>query len=647
MCGIAGILSLNEKPVLLEEVRSMCAALSHRGPDDEGFYLNVDVGLGMRRLTVIDLETGRQPICNEDESVWVVFNGEIYNFRALRRDLEKQGHHFRTATDTETIVHLYEEYGPDCVGKLRGMFTFALWDDRRKQLMLARDRLGIKPLYYTEVQGRLAFGSELKALLQLPELDRTLNWASVSHLFAFLVTPRSESIIQGVHKLEPGHFLLASAVHGIRVKPYWDLRFNPDYGQTEAYFVERLRELLEESVQLHRISDVPLGAFLSGGIDSSSVVATLARMTSGPVRTFSIGFEEENYSELAYARRVAEMFGTDHHELILKADVLDTIEEMAWYMDEPFGDSSAIPTYMVSKLASEHVTVVLSGDGGDELFGGYDKYVVEEKERRYRFLPGPARKALGVVGRMMPEGMKGRRFVRHFSLKGPARYLDASTLFNRDDQASLFRDEVLDHLSRCDPWAEESRILSGAKGHWLSALQYWDMKNYLPLDILTKVDRMSMAHSIETRVPLLDHKLVEFAATIPPEWKLRGGVTKYIFKRAMKGILPDAIINRPKRGFAVPLGHWFRGHLGSFVRELLLSETSRRRGVFNMENIEGLIRRHEEGRPLDPHLWTLISFELWCRTFLDDRTRRVAETGGSLSGGREFLRVGPASRSHP
>lgn len=638
MCGIAGILSLDGRPVSVQDLRSMCAAMFHRGPDNDGFYVRPEVGLGMRRLSIIDIDAGHQPIRNEDGSVWVVFNGEIYNFKELRRELEQRGHWFYTASDTETIVHLYEEYGSRCVEKMRGMFAFAVWDARRKQLLLARDRVGIKPLYYGQVGGRLIFASELKAILQLPEVECRLNWRAVNHLFTFLVTPRSESIVEGVRKLEPGQTLTALLSGGICLERYWDVNFEPDYSRTEEDFIEQLREVLEDSVRLHLASDVPLGAFLSGGVDSSSVVAMMSRLTSGPVKTFSIGFTEGDYNELAYARLVAGKFGTEHRELVLDPDVLGIVEDLAWYLDEPFGDPSAIPTYMVSKLASEHVTVVLSGDGGDELFAGYDKYLVEKAERRYRLLPAPARELLGVIGTMLPEGMKGRNFMRHLSLEGTERYLDASTLFRREEKRKLFQPEVLGLLANDDPWSEAAGYLAKANGGWLSALQYLDLHCYLPLDILTKVDRMSMAHSIEARVPLLDHRLVEFAATVPPELKLRGGRGKYIFKQAMRGVLPDEILERPKRGFAVPLGRWFRGQLGGFVRELLLSEKSRRRGIFNTGYIEQLIERHNRGRDLDFHVWTLISFELWCRTFLDGRPQRSA---GGTSAAHSRLLVAP------
>lgn len=624
MCGIVGILGFEGRPVGLAELRRMCSAIAHRGPDDEGFYLAPGAGLGMRRLSIIDLETGRQPVRNEDGTVWAVFNGEIYNFKDLRRDLQARGHSFYTSTDTEVIVHLYEERGPRCVEALRGMFAFAVWDEREQTLLLARDRVGIKPLYYCEAGGRLAFASELKALLELPEVERTLDWTALGHAFAFLTTPLADSIFRGVHKLEPGTVLTASR-RGVRVSRYWDLEWAPDYGRSEAQLMEGLRERLEESVRLHLVSDVPLGAFLSGGIDSSSVVATMARLSPRPVKTFSIGFAESDYNELDYARVVARAFGTEHHELVLEPDVLSVIEDLVWHLDEPFGDPSAIPTYMVSKLAAEHVTVVLSGDGGDELFAGYDRYRVEEGERRRERLPAALRRALGVLARHAPERMKGRNFLRHLALDGLERYLDAATFFHREEQRELFSPDAFALMSANDPWREVAASAARHNGHWLSSLQHLDIKQYLPLDILTKVDRMTMAHSIEARVPLLDHELIEYAATIPPDLNLRQGQGKYIFKRALRGLLPAPILERRKQGFAVPLGRWFRGRLAEFVRDLLLADRARQRGVINPACVEKLLARNERGRDLDFHLWTLISFELWARRFLDQPVRLSPE----------------------
>jgi len=622
MCGIAGIVSLDGRPVDPREVRSMCRVMAHRGPDDEGLHAGRGAVLGMRRLSIIDVETGHQPLGNEDGSAWGVCNGEIYNYRELRGDLARRGHALATGSDSEVIVHLYEDLGRGCVEMLRGMFALAVWDERRAELLLARDRLGIKPLYYTVASGRLVFASELKAILQVEGIERRLSWGAVSHLFTSLCTPAAQSIVEGVRKLEPGHLLVASAERGIRIERYWDVSFDPDGGRDETELVERLRGMLDESVRLHMVSDVPVGAFLSGGIDSSSVVAIMARQASGPVKTFSIGFDEQDYDELRYARQVAERCDTEHHELVVRPDAVDLVEDLAWFLDEPFGDSSALPTFMVSRLASQFVKVALSGDGGDELFAGYDRYRVEARERRRELIPRPIRGALGALAGAMPETMRGRNLMRHLALEGPARYLDAMTLFRAEEKRRLFRPAAFEMMALEDPWRAEAEWMARPNGDWLSTLQYLDLKSYLPLDILTKVDRMSMAHGLETRVPLLDHRLVEFAATIPASLRLRDGVGKHILKRAMRGVLPDPIIDRPKQGFAVPLGRWFRGRLDGFVRDLLLSQESRGRGIFSAPYIEGLIERHGAGRPNDLKLWTLISFELWCRTFLDTRTPR-------------------------
>jgi asparagine synthase (glutamine-hydrolysing) len=617
MCGIAGLIRWNGQPVVEDDIRAMCRLMVHRGPDHEGIYVNDGVALGMRRLSIIDLEGGQQPVFNEDRTICVVFNGEIYNYQELARQLVRGGHTFRSHSDTETIVHLYEEYGARCVDHLRGMFAFAVWDARHKRLLLARDRLGIKPLYYAETEGTLAFASELKPILALPEVDRAVNWRALGHLFAFLATPASQSIINGVRKLEPGQLAIAERGSSLRIERYWDVEFEPDDASSEGELVEQLREVLADAVAAHEISDVPVGAFLSGGIDSSAVVSMMAARQPGrQIKTFSIGFAEDGYDELVHARKVAQAFGTDHHELVLRPDVVSIVEELAWYLDEPFGDTSAIPTYMVSKLASEHVKVVLTGDGGDELFAGYDKYVVERHEREYDRVPAALRGFAGVIGDVMPEGMKGRRFLRHLALDGAKRYLDASTLFRSDEMEHLFQTSAYEEVSCFDPWSERLMYLENAYD-WVSAAQYCDLHTYLPLDILTKVDRMTMAHSIEARPPLLDHRVVEFAARIPSHLRLRDDTTKYLLKQAMRGILPGEIIDRRKQGFAVPLARWFRGELLGFARDILLSDTCRQRGFFDVAYIERLLRLNQRGRDLDLHLWTILSFEMWCRRFLD------------------------------
>jgi asparagine synthase (glutamine-hydrolysing) len=627
MCGIAGIVRWDRRPILEHEIRGMCRAMVHRGPDDEGVYLGEGVAMGMRRLSIIDLDNGHQPISNEDGSVWVVFNGEIYNYRQLRRQLESKGHTLRTSSDTETIVHLYEDLGARCVEQLRGMFAFAVWDVRRRQILLARDRLGIKPLYYTERDGELLFASELKPLLQNDDTDRSLNWKAVGHLFTFLATPADQSIVSGISKLEPARVAVAGPNRPLRTERYWDVTFEPDESVGEATLVERLRAQLHDAVTVHQVSDVNVGAFLSGGIDSSAVVAMMAKPAAGRLKTFSIGFAEAGFDELAHARSVAATFGTDHYDLVLRPDVVQTVEDLTWYLDEPFGDTSAIATYMVSKLAAEHVKVVLSGDGGDELFAGYDKYVVEGQERRHDRLPRTLRKCVGAIGALMPHGMYGRRFLRHLALDGPRRYLDASSLFHDDELPCLFQGAALEQVARHDPLTNALSAFDQGNDDWLSAIQYRDLNHYLPLDILTKVDRMTMAHSLEARPPLLDHRLVEFAATIPAKFRLRNGTTKYLFKQAMRGIVPDEIIDRPKHGFAVPIAQWFRNDLAGFARDLLLSDTCRQRGIFNLRYVERLLQSNQRGRNLDLQLWTILSFELWCRRFLDSRPR-LAEAPG-------------------
>ena len=616
MCGIAGILRWDADPPTAADVHAMCDVMIHRGPDDEGLYVGDGVALGMRRLSIIDLATGHQPVRNEDGTIWTVFNGEIYNFKELRRDLQAAGHQFYTTSDTETIVHLYEEYGADAVNHLRGMFALAVWDVRRRQLFIARDRLGIKPLFYAEFAGGLAFASELKCLLQLPEIRRELSWEAVSHLFTFEATPATQSILRDVKKLDAAHRIQVKGQGRIAVDRYWDPRAQEISRESEAILVEQLKALLDESIALHMRSDVPVGAFLSGGVDSSAVVSLMSRQTPSRLKTFSIGFREDEFDELQYARQVAAACDTEHHEFVLAPQALDVIDDITWHLDEPFGDSSAIPTYMVSRMAAEHVKVVLTGDGGDELFGGYDKYLVEQRERRFDRVPGGLRRLLGMVGRTMPDGMKGRRFLNHLAFDGARRYLDSATLFPAPDQARLFQGDALAGIRETDPLGPALEALSADHPSWLAALQDYDLRGYLPLDILVKVDRMTMAHSIEARPVLLDHKLVEFSAMLPAEMKIRGGITKYLFKESLRGVVDDAVIDRRKQGFGVPLASWFRGPWTGFVRDLLLSQRSRERGIFDPAYIEHLIRLNDR-RNMDRQLWTLVSFEQWCRMFLD------------------------------
>lgn len=623
MCGIAGIFRWDGQPASAGEVHAMCEAMVHRGPDDEGLFVGEGVALGMRRLSIIDVAGGHQPIANEDGSAVVVFNGEIYNYRELRADLVRRGHHFATTTDTEVIVHLYEEYGSAVTDHLRGMFAFALWDARKRELLLARDRLGIKPLFLAETKYGVVFGSELKVVLQAPGIERTLNWPALGHLFAFQATPATESVLQGVQKLDAGHRAIVRAGQRITVERYWDIDPACQRNDAEDDLLDELRERLDESVRLHMRSDVPVGAFLSGGVDSSAVVSAIVRL-GYPLKTFSIAFDEPEFDEGPYARAVAKAFGTEHHELRVTPEALDVIEDLVWHLDEPFGDSSAIPTYLVSRLAAGHVKVVLTGDGGDELFGGYDKYLVEQRERRFDRLPGGFRRLLGAAGAQLPVGTPGRRYLMHMALDGADRYIDASTLFPRREQCSLLNRDVVARMEPADFRADARAALTRSAADPLTALQYADLRGYLPLDILVKVDRMTMAHSLEARPPLLDHPLAEFAMSLPSHQKVRGTTTKYLLKRALRDALPPGIADRPKQGFAVPLSYWFRGPWTGFAHDLLRSKTCRERGVFNPAYVERLFALHRLGRNMDRELWMLASFEQWCRLFLDGTAAQPA-----------------------
>jgi len=605
-------------------IEQMCDVIEHRGPDDEGYFVRDDVALGMRRLSIIDLATGRQPMSNEDGTIWIIFNGEIYNHRELRHALIKRGHVFSTRSDTETIVHLYEEEGERCVERLRGMFAFAIWDQRDHKLFMARDRVGKKPLHYAFVRGTLIFGSEIKSLLQHPAMERKVNPNAISDFLSFGYVPDPATAFQNILRLPPGFALTLKNGH-LRVYPYWDFNYsgesvhNPTRG--EGDYVAQLRELIAESVRLRLESDVPLGAFLSGGIDSTTVVATMAREMGRPVKTFSIGFSESDYDELAYARTAARHFHTDHHEFVVTPDVCKLVEEIVWHHDEPFADVSSIPTYVVSKMAREHVTVVLSGDGGDELFGGYDRYLVDDRRRGFDCLPSVIRKGLLRLSRCLPQSAYGKNFLRNASLAAPARYVDSLCYFSEDAKHALLSDKTRSGLGNYNS-AEAFANLFGvpASPDPLDHLLYLDSKTYLPGDILTKVDRMTMAHSIEARAPLLDHKLIEFVQSIPAGLKLRGRETKSILKKAVAGLIPEEIINRPKQGFGVPIRKWFNGELRELLHDTLTDKQTRERGLLNQRAVLAVLDEHRRGRrDYAVHLWGLLTLELWHRGFIDRR----------------------------
>ena len=624
MCGIAGFADASPFTTHRQDAdfalaHRMCEVIRHRGPDDEGLHVESGVGLGMRRLSIIDLSTGHQPIHNEDETVWLVFNGEIYNYRELRTELEGHGHRFYTSSDTETIVHAYEQWGEDCFEKLRGMFGIALWDRPKRTLLLARDRAGIKPLHYTQHRDRLYFGSELKSLLAAGAVDGALDFEALDHYFSFLYTPRDRSIFKDVCKLPPGHVLRWRDGRAV-VRPFWEISARETFAGSDADAAAELGRVLADAVRSHMVSDVPLGAFLSGGVDSSAVVGLMAQASDRPVKTFSIGFDVAEFDELEHARAVAAHFNTEHHEFVVRPDGLSILEDLIEHFDEPFADSSAIPTWYVSEIARQHVTVVLSGDGGDELFGGYDRYFPHPRVEQFDRLPVPGRQALaGAVWPWLPHGVPGKNFLRHVSRDENGRYLDSISLFHEDEKQALYSADVraaLGHTSAQASLARHFDRFTGLSAH--SRMMRFDFETYLPEDVLTKVDRMSMAHSIESRVPLLDNEVIDFSASLPASMKIREGRRKHILKEAITGLVPAHILNRKKQGFGVPLGVWFRGGLTHVFADILGSPRARQRGYFQPAFIDRLVQEHLNGRRDHTlRLWQLLVFELWHRQYVD------------------------------
>ncbi|HEX4346655.1 MAG TPA: asparagine synthase (glutamine-hydrolyzing) [Vicinamibacterales bacterium] len=625
MCGIAGFVEGGDRTHGFDAasaralVHEMCDVIRHRGPNDEGLWASDGVALGMRRLSIIDLATGHQPIHNEDKTVWIVFNGEIYNFQSLRRDLERAGHRFYTGTDTEVIVHAYEEWGAEAIGRLRGMFGLAIWDAKERSLLLARDRIGIKPLYWAIAQGRLYFASELKSILRTGDVPRDLDLDALNHYLSFLYTPPDQSIFTAVHKLPPGH-TLRWCDGRVSVERYWRQPAEETFAGDEREAVAALRDVLSDAVRSHLVSDVPLGAFLSGGIDSSVVVGLMAEASSQPVKTFSIGFDDPAFDELEPARKVARHFGTDHHELVVTPDGVSILDRVIQHFDEPFADSSALPTWYVSEMASQHVTVVLSGDGGDELFGGYDRYLPHARVAAFdRYSPGGLRRVAAMAADHLPHGTRGKNFLRHVARDDRGRYIDAIRFFAADEKPQLLELDVLARLSRSDPEAQAfARFAPYADLSWPSQMMRFDAETYLPEDVLTKVDRMSMAHSIESRVPLLDNNVVAFATSLPSHFKISNGRRKHVLKEVAKTLLPAEILNRPKQGFAVPLGSWFRGDLQSLFADTLLSPSALQRGYFRPTFVERIVREHLSGaRDHTLRLWQLVVFEQWHRAYVE------------------------------
>jgi asparagine synthase (glutamine-hydrolysing) len=623
MCGITGRFNFDPLRLIDRDVlAAMTDVVAHRGPDAAGYHVAPGIGLGHRRLSIIDLSTGDQPLTNEDGTIWTVFNGEIYNFAEVRAELVAHGHRFRTESDTEVIVHGYEEWGELCVEKFRGMFAFAVWDAVARRLVLARDRLGVKPLYYAELPGAgVVFGSELKALLEDPDVPRDWRADAIDAYLTLLYVPAPATIYRGISKLPPAHVLVAEK-GTVRTFRYWDLEFTGDgKARREEDYLEELDALLRESVALRQISDVPLGAFLSGGIDSSTVVAYMVETSARPPVTVSVGFDEAAYDELAHARTVAEHLGCEFHPRTVTSDVASLLPKLAWHFDEPFADSSAVPTYYVSKAARELVTVALSGDGGDELWAGYARHRVEQAEQRARRLLGPARRLAGWIGHALPLSIKGARALRHLAHHSDHAYAlkHAYGMFEPDAKLRLYSGDFLAAVAGNDPFApfRDTYQRCGSRDAVDRAL-YVDVHTYMVDDILTKVDRMSMAVSLEAREPLLDHRLLEFAASVPSSLKLKDGRTKYLLRRLLDRRVPRAILDRGKRGFEAPIGEWLRGPLAPMADALVNDGRLRARGVLNDREVARLWSEHRSGRADHRHrLWQIVMLELWFRQFVD------------------------------
>lgn len=615
MCGIAGIVYFEkDKKVTHFELKAMTGTIIHRGPDDEGFYIYNNVGLGFRRLSIIDLNTGNQPMCNENETIWVVMNGEIYNFMNLRNDLESQGHKFKSNSDTEVLVHLYEEHGIDFITKLRGMFAIALYDKVKNKLILARDRVGIKPLFYALNGDKLIFGSELKEILNGLGKKPDINPQGVLDYFTYGYTLREKTFFKGINKLLPSRYLeLDVNTFKSDITKYWEIDSSPDYIITESEWIEIISAKLSETVKSHMISDVPLGAFLSGGVDSSAVVAYMAQFSSQPVQTFSIGFKEAKYNELDYARQVSKIYKTNHHEMILKPASVDIIDDLINMYDEPFADSSAIPTYFVSKFARECVTVALSGDGGDELFAGYLSYAKAKQISCIQHsLPNIIRPISGIISKTLPDHMFGKGLSYYLS-KTPSLLGAYFTLFKDYEINSLFNKEFFKELKPSFSVVSKIELLKSYGAQDLvTRNELLDISTYLVDDILTKVDRVSMANSLEVRVPLLDHEFIELAFKIPSTMKLKNTEGKYIFKKALASNLPEDILYRKKQGFGVPLTKWFNKDLNSYIKQELLDNRGILFDYINPKAITKIIKAHSLGqRDFSSQIWALLSFQLW------------------------------------
>jgi asparagine synthase (glutamine-hydrolysing) len=637
MCGINGIAFPRGRrvdPAVLERMRDV---IRYRGPDDKGIFIDGNVGLGHRRLSIVDVASGHQPMTNEDGSLYITYNGEIYNHADYRESLESKGHVYRTHCDTETILHLYEEHGSACVDYLRGMFAFAVWDQRKQELFIARDRLGVKPLYYVHADdGSLYFGSEIKTLLEARAVKPEINYSVLPDYLANHATSGEETLFLGVKRLLPGH-TLSWRDGEVSIRRYWDIDFSKDGEVLEdKTYIARWSELFRESVRLRLMADVPLGMFLSGGIDSSAIAAVMSGMVTEPIKTFSVAFREREANELEYARLVADAYNTNHHEIIVSPEqFFAALPNLVWHEDEPLAHPSSVALYFVSKLASEHVKVVLTGEGSDELLAGYGRYRRTiwnlALGRRYNNVaPSFARDTIRKQIERMAGGRMRQKLMRTFLVLSPeleSIYFDNFAVFPTPMQQRMFTRETNERIRSIDPYVELRRLLARTKDlSLLDGLLYADIKTYLH-ELLMKQDQMSMATSIESRVPFLDHKLVEFTAKMPDTMKLRGGTTKYVLRASMKGLLPEKILSRSKMGFPVPIGSWFRGPFKSVIDEYVLSGRATSRGIFDADFVKGLVKRHQiDGEDHSERLWALVNFEMWLRRFFDREDPQITQT---------------------
>jgi len=633
MCGINGIVlsDSSRRTIDVRELERMRDVLTHRGPDDAGVFVNArrTVGLGHRRLSIVDVNAGHQPMTNEDHSLRITYNGEIYNHADYRETLETRGHVYSSHCDTETILHLYEEYGTKCVHHLRGMFAFAIWDENRRELFVARDRLGVKPLYYAHASdGSLYFASEIKALLQVNGFRAEVNYEVLPDYFANHAPSGEETLFSGIKRLLPGHTLIWRN-GSVWVEKYWDIQFSSDADElSDKQYVEKWNDLFRESVRLRLMADVPLGMFLSGGIDSSAIAAVMSTMVSEPIKTFSVAFAEREANELEYARLVARTFATDHHEVVVSPEeFFAALPRLVWHEDEPIAHPSSVALFFVSQLASQHVKVVLTGEGSDELLAGYGRYRktilnVAAGHRYQSLVPRSLRESIRRRIESLPtSSLVRQKLQRTFLSLSPGLesiYFDNFAVFPRKLQEQLFTSSTRDRARTfANPYSQMQELITSTDASsLLNQILFVDLKTYLH-ELLMKQDQMSMAASIESRVPFLDQKLVEFSAAMPDRLKLRGATTKYILRESMKGILPEAILSRSKMGFPVPIGKWFRGPFRNLIDEFVLGERAMSRGIFDRAFVKSIVARHNSGEEHSERLWALLNFEIWQRRFID------------------------------